>query len=335
MFEEIKNLVEKNYNLEVCNIEKIKNVYKIQADNKFYALKVIKYEFSHFIYIYKAMKHLQSNGYDRIPEFIPTKDGMDYISFLGKYAYLNPWLDARESNYDNFVDMYLATSNLAKLHLSSQGFSVNKNMKPRIGWLRWIKTFSTRKDEILDFKRRISEKSNKSLFDMEYLSIMERELKRCEKSITKLQRSSYEKLMRQEIKNNGFCHHDYANHNVLINKENNVYLIDFDYCILDTHLHDLCSLLIRRMKDGKWSIFNALDILKIYDEINPIYNDEIPVMAGFMEFPQAYWQLGIQYYWERQPWEEEAFIKRLKRYALDIEQREEFINDFIKLDVFN
>ena len=51
-------------------------------------------------------------------------------------------------------------------------------------------------------------------------------------------------------------------------------------------------------------------------------------MAGFMEFPQAYWQLGIQYYWEEQPWGEEFFLKKLEKIHEDREYRQDFINDF-------
>lgn len=335
MFEDIKKIVEKNYSIKVDNIKKVKNVYKIESNNKYFGLKVIKYEFSHFLFIYKAMKHLQNNGYSKIPDFIPTKDGKDYIKLLNNYAYLNPWIDARESNYDNFFDVYIATRNLAELHKKSQGFVVTEHMKPRIGWLRWIETFKTRKEEILDFKGRIDKKLKKSEFDIEYESIMKKELKRCDKSIEILKNSSYEKTMRKEMNMEGFCHHDYANHNILISGDEDIYVIDFDYCILDTHLHDLCSLLIRRMKDGKWSIYNALDILGVYNELYPIYNEEIPIMTGFIKFPQVYWQLGIQYYWEEQPWSEELFLKKLRRYILDIDQKEEFIEKFKKLDVFN
>ena len=38
-------------------------------------------------------------------------------------------------------------------------------MKPRIGWFSWLKVFETRKNEILDFQNRISQKAYKSKFD--------------------------------------------------------------------------------------------------------------------------------------------------------------------------
>jgi hypothetical protein len=47
-----------------------------------------------------------------------------------------------------------------------------------------------------------------------------------------------------------------------------------------------------------------------------------------MEFPQDYWQVGIQYYWEEQPWGEEFFIKKLKKINEDSEEKQEFIEDF-------
>jgi len=51
-------------------------------------------------------------------------------------------------------------------------------------------------------------------------------------------------------------------------------------------------------------------------------------MAAFMEFPQDYWQVGIQYYWEMQNWEEKVFVNKLKKIKEDLEDKEDFINEF-------
>nr|DAD54205.1 TPA_exp: spore coat protein, CotS family [Clostridium autoethanogenum DSM 10061] len=203
-------------------------------------------------------------------------------------------------------------------------------MNPRIGWFKWIDTFKTRESEILDFKKRILKKDHKEEFDILYLNSMEKEISIAEKSIKDLKKTRYLDEMKQEILNNGFCHHDYANHNILIDTEGEINIIDFDYCILDTHLHDLASLLIRRMKNGKWNMNNASFIVDAYSTINVVKTEHIPIMSAFMEFPQGYWQLGIQYYWEKQPWGEEAFIKKLKRILGDTRERLEFIDEFKK-----
>lgn len=327
---DVKAIVEKEYGVNVSNIEPLKNIYKLDISNKEFCLKVIKYEFGHFFFILSAIKHLQENGFHKIPEIIKTQEGMDYIELEGNYAYLTPWVNARHCNYDNPLDIKKAALKLAELHIKSRGFNVTKEMKPRIGWLKWIETYKTRKNEILDFKHRISKKEKPSKFDEMYLEIMDDELKRADRAIENLINSSYVENMKKEIKDRSFCHHDYAYHNVLIDNDNQVNIIDFDYCILDTHLHDLSSLLIRRMKYGKWDLKNVVEILDIYSSINEVYNDDIPIMAAFMEFPQDYWQRGIQYYWEQKPWGEEFFIKKLEKYIEDREQKQELIEQFRK-----
>ncbi|MBU3179895.1 CotS family spore coat protein [Clostridium psychrophilum] len=329
--QELEEIVKNNYFLRINSIKRIKNVCKIDTENGMYCLKIINYEFKHFLFIVGVIEHLQSNGFENIPEIIPTKYKKKYISFENKYAYLTPWVEARQCDYDNPEDIKLCTAKLAELHKKSLNFKVTPNMKPRIAWLKWIETFKTRENEILDFKRRINEKSHKTDFDNNYLNIMQGELARSDKSIDNLCKSDYIDKMKEEIKHKGFCHHDYAHHNVLMEKGGAISIIDFDYCILDTHLHDLSSLLIRRMKNGKWSIENALSIMDEYDVTNLIYKSDIEVMAAFMEFPQEYWQIGIQYYWEKKNWGEEFFLKKLEKMQEDVADKQNFIEEFRKI----
>ena len=73
----IKRYVEENYEIDVKTVEKVKNSYKIITNDEGYCLKIIKYEFSHFYFIYSAMKHLQRNGFSDVPQFILNKHGKE------------------------------------------------------------------------------------------------------------------------------------------------------------------------------------------------------------------------------------------------------------------
>ncbi|GEA33143.1 CotS family spore coat protein [Clostridium diolis] len=324
----IKGYIEENYNLDVEDIEKVKNSYKVITKDERYCLKVVKYEFSHFYFILSAMKHLQRNGFGDIPEFIMNREKKEYGNINGKYAYLTKWIPSRVSNYDNPIELSMVSNELAKLHECSKGFTLKKDMKPRIGWFSWIDVFETRRREILDFKNRISQKAYKSNFDLLYLDNMEKELNRAEKSIVGLQKNNYVKVMEKEVLSRGFCHHDYAHHNILIDNKKNINIIDFDYCILDSHLHDVSSLLIRSMKDGKWESDKCNLILNAYSERIEIRKEELPIIREFIRFPQAFWQIGLQVYWEQQPWGEEFFINKLEKYLNDCEFREKFIDSY-------
>lgn len=323
----VEEILKSKYKLNILNVEKNKNVYRIETDEEFYCLKVIKYDFHHFLFILGAIKHLQNNGFEHIPDIIKTIDGSDYIKIDNGHGYLTKWMNARESNYNNIIDVKNAALKLGELHNKSENFIIKPNMNPRVGWFRWIETYKIRKNEILDFKSRIDKKEKKSEFDKLYLSIMDKELKRCDKSIEDLFNSKYMETMQKHIRKMGFCHHDYAHHNVLV-AENGLNIIDFDYCILDSYLHDLSSLLIRSMKYGRWDLENAKEVLESYGKCHDLCKEDIKIMAAFMEFPQDYWQRGIQYYWENQPWGEDFFLKKLNLFINDVEEKQEFIDTF-------
>lgn len=203
-------------------------------------------------------------------------------------------------------------------------------MRPRIGWYSWIKVFNTRCDEILDFKNRINQKAYKSNFDYIYLKSLDDEIKRGKRAIQSLISHRYMEVMDKEVKKFGFCHHDFAHHNILIDEKGELNIIDFDYCILDSHLHDLSSLLIRVMKGAKWSKEKANLIIDNYCKSNDLNNDEFKLMGDFISFPQAFWQIGLQYYWEQQPWGEKFFEDKINKYLDDIEYREEFIESYFQ-----
>lgn len=202
-------------------------------------------------------------------------------------------------------------------------------MRPRIGWFSWIKVFETRCDEILDFKKRIYQKAYKSEFDEVYLRAIDEELERGKKAIEELKVNNYIGIMENEVLKRGFCHHDYANHNVLIDKNGELNIIDFDYCLLDTHIHDLASLLIRCMKDGNWSNDKAQLVLNSYSKTHSLYEEELKLIKGFIRFPQGFWQIGLQYYWEQQPWGEEFLLNKINKYLKDRNEREKFVDNFI------
>ncbi|WP_460281295.1 CotS family spore coat protein [Clostridium sp. CTA-5] len=327
---QIKNCIKEQYELNINKVEKVKGSYKILTEDTGYCLKRIKYNFSHFYFILSAMKHLQNNNFKNIPKIIKNKDGKDYINMNGKYAYLTKWVPSRVSNYDNPMELAKVSMKLAELHECSKNFTIKQGMQPRIGWFSWPEVFNTRANEILDFKNRINQKAYKSDFDLLYLENINREIDRAKKSIKGLKNNNYIKIMEKEMLLRGFCHHDYAHHNILICENNEINIIDFDYCILDSHLHDLSSLLIRVMKDGKWEEQKANIILDNYEKIIELNKEEIPLIREFIRFPQAFWQLGIQVYWEQQPWGEEFFINKLNKYLEDCYEREEFIDSYFK-----
>lgn len=330
-FDELKCIVEDNYGLSPVKIEKIKNIFKITCDNRTYSLKVIPYSKERLNFILGAYKHLIEKGLNEVLDIIRTKNGCDFIEIGDGYAYLNNFFDSRTVSYDNPFELSLSAKALARLHKFSQGFKINEEMDIRALWGLWPLNFKNKERDILSFKKEITSKKDKTDFDLGYLSLIDDEVVSIEQSLERIINSNYEGLMKEEVVLEGFCHHDFAHHNVLINNNLDIKIIDFDYLVLDSHLHDLASLIIRKMRYNKWCIEDALFIMKSYNSEYRIKDEELKVMGGFMQFPQDFWQVGIQYYVEKQPWGEDFFNKKIEKIYLDREGKSSFINKFDKI----
>ena len=327
---ELDQIINSNYPVEVIKLEKIKNAYKVTTTEGLKCFKASKYDTGQYKFIIQVLTHLIANNYENIPEIYKTIHGESFIGYEDRYGFLCDWIDSREADFENPIDLKLCIDTLGKLHLASRGFQYNEVSNIRYLFGKWIQRFKKRCDELLYFKAFIvnKEKNLVTEFDRMYLKAFEKHYKQGIKAIKDLENSSYYSVMEKHKHSSCFCHHDTANHNFLITSELEVFLIDFDYCIYDTFLHDLGSIIIRNLKYGNWSFSKMEYILNIYCKSIPISKEEIHIMFCFMEFPQDFWQIGLQYYIENKIWSEEVFLKKLKHVLVDAPERNEFLSDY-------
>lgn len=324
----LKNIIEREYDIEVKEIKKIKNTYRINGDEG-YCLKIINYNYPHFYFILNCIRHLKSRRVESILEILENKNKKEYIKIGDKYAYMTRWIKSSISDFDNIELIEKIGFEVSNMHIKSRGYSILEKSKPRIYWGTWINVFETRVKEIYDFQNRINQKVYKSKFDKLYLENIKKEIEEANEAIKLLEKSKYLKIMREKVKEMGFCHHDLENHNILVDMNNEIKFIDFDYCILDSNLHDVASLIwrINRYSNGDIKI-KTKSLLEGYERNLKISNEEKEVMRAFLKFPNDFWQRGLQVYWEQQPWEEEILLGKLEEY-LKLKARKSMVIDSI------
>lgn len=324
----IKEIIEKNYNIDVIEVDKFKNAYRVKTSDGYKCFKISKYDENQFIFIMNAIKHLELNGCKNILPAFPKIDGSSFLKLDVGYGYICKWVDSREANYNNPVELRMCIDALSSLHEASRGFKPENIPKCRNYYGRWIEKFEKRCSEMLYFKASITSKDKKNGFDDSYLMHFNSHYKQALKAVSDLKNSKYFDVIENHRPLNELCHHDTANHNFLITSDLEVYIIDFDYCIVDSHLHDLASIIIRNMRYGNWN-FDILNyIVEIYSKKIKVTDDDMHLIFCLMQFPQDFWQVGLQYYIEKQPWSEEYFMKKLTRVTEDHKMRFNFINEF-------
>lgn len=326
---DVKKLVEENYYVTVLSIEKIKNVYKIVAVEGDFCLKQIKYDFYRLKHILEVFDYLKENEFDNILDIICTNNGEKYIEYNNIYFYMTSWLESRQLNYSNNYDLIRAAQNIAKFHNYSKGFKPSVDTDVDIRYMKWIQIFDKKINDILNFKDIIENKEELSLFDKIYLKNIDKNISLANEAVENLYKYDYKKVMKETVKKNYICHHDLANHNLLLDKNGKVYFIDFDYIVIDTYLHDIGSFIYRCLKYGRWYYEKFNLIIRSYKDVKKISNKEMLLIISFILFPNDFWQIGFQYYEEKILWKEEKFIKRISRIEDDREEKSHFLRKII------
>lgn len=324
-------LIEEAYGFRVKDMQIIKNICRIETDCGVKCFKRAHMRPSFFLFIYTAVNYLKEKGYEGVIPYNTTIDGSICIPDDNHVYYVVDWIEARECKFKREEELKLAIRAAAELHKASVGYQPPKAAKPRIFYNKWVEKCEKKREELLDFGKTIESKEYPDDFDEIFSRHLPYYLQQAGDSAAMINESPYWEVSEAAEKRGEFCHHDMANHNFLITDEGKVYLIDFDYCIMDTRLHDLTSLVIRNMRYGVWDIEKAYFILNEYDKVYSIDEKDLKVIKAFITFPQDFWQVGLQYYVEKQPWTMEYFLMRLNRIVDDREIRDKFLKEFLSL----
>lgn len=310
MQEKLIRLVEKEYRLRVHDYTPLRKAWVLQTDRGPYFFKsFVFHDGPRLKFIDRAMRHLMQNDFSHIIPLERALSGEPYIQSGGDVYSLAPFLELRQCDYDKPKELTVAAELLAALHRASHGYRPPLAWNPQYFWGRWPRRLTEKIQHMYAFRAALAKKPEWDEFDRLYAEYYPYYFQQAKEAREELIASQYQRLMFREQQLHGFCHHDFEYHNVLISPTEEYYVIDFDYLLCDTHLHDLASLLIRAGKRSAWEEIRRERILEAYHQIYPLLPAEIPVIKAIMHFPQAFWQVGYARYFEKQPWPLERFTE--------------------------
>jgi CotS family spore coat protein len=324
-------IIEERYGFKIHSMEQIKSIYKAETDKGVKCIKRAHMSASYFLFMYSAVNYLHQNGFDRVIPYNTCLDGSICVEDDKYIYYVVDWIESRECKFKNQEDLKAIIKTAADFHNATVGYKAPEGSKPRRFYNKWTTKFTRKCIELLEFSKCIEEKEYMDEFDEIFAKNLTFFWNQGRESIELLNKSAYSKISLLSQERGEFCHHDMANHNFLRSNNDKIYMIDFDYCIMDTRLHDVASIVLRNMRHGVWDISKAYFILNEYSRYYALSDEDLGVIKAFMVYPQDFWQVGLQYYVEHQPWEMDYFLTRLNRVIADKEIRLKFLNEILAL----
>ncbi|MEG0128451.1 CotS family spore coat protein [Clostridium sp.] len=321
-----------NYNLDTSLFDKfdflvediipIRSVYMLKTDKGMKILKKIMYDIDELKFIYESLSYIRKT-YSNIVNFKLSSDGNPYVQDeTGIYVVLDI-IEGRECVFENPVDLKYTAKHLAKLHLAGENIDSFHEKRYRSG--RLLDKYNGTLDNLKKFKEIASMHVNKKDFDKLYLSYADYYIACIYNSIEAIQGSKYAKYSRNKYV---LCHHDLAHHNIIIDNDNDVHFLDFDYSLIDLPMHDLSNIIVKAVKHNRWDIDISKTILNHYREEKPMNEDEMNILYGYLAFPKDFYDIATSYYFRNRDWEEDEFLEKLKRKSEYKDDRERFLINF-------
>lgn len=217
----------------------------------------------------------------------------------GKKYLLKSYFEGRECNMNDMEECKEAMRNLAKLHLSMCVKEKLPDYQPYTFSVQ--KEFDKHNRELKKVFRYLREKSQKSTFENTLLSSFEYFLNQA-LEIAGEWKDYYLESDTEYVKEQGFfCHGDYQYHNILKSGKN-VAILNFEKCISDDPVRDICFFLRKLLEKNNWSVSMGKDLLDTYQIVRPLSARSYIELYYRLLYPEKFWKIVNYYFNSRKSW---------------------------------
>lgn len=320
--------IERQFDIKIEVIKANKGIYYLKTNKGERCLKKINYGPQKLLFVCGAKDHLINNGFKGVDKYYLNIDGEPYALVNEDLYTLSEWLDGRECDFHNIEEVKIAARTLAKMHEASKGYDPPENSKLKSDLGRWPHLMAKRIKSLDKMRDMVRKKNNKNNFDLLYLKSMEFYKEIGKRALSTLENSNYIELCQVAENDKNFCHHDYTYHNIIIDKNEEVNIIDFDYCKREIRTFDISNFMTKVLKRVNWDMNFARAIIESYNEVAQLSEGEYNVLFAYLQFPQRYWRLANRYYYNEVNWGQNTFASKIEAIIKEQEQFLGFLESF-------
>lgn len=325
---ELEKQLQENYDIKINSITSYRDMFIANTNDGKKLIKITSLKPERINFIAEVKDHLVNNGFDKIDKSIYTNEGASCITFSDQTIYLSKYVEGRECNLDCKEETIKCARLLAQMHKSSYGCICSDNSIARSELGRMPSCYRKRLDEIKKLKK--NAQKGKMRFDSLMSKHVDYFYEQGEKALSLLDTSDYYELVEDTEKSKTVSHHDFNHHNIFVQNEE-MYLINFEYCCYDLKVYDLVNLLRRKMRKCDWNIDEAALILNEYSKIESLCESELDIMKIMLMFPQKFWRVVNKYYNSRKSWSEQNYVNRLQEVIDETAYHKPFLDKFSAL----
>lgn len=261
-------------------------------------------------------------GYERVDSIFINKEG-ELITEAedGTRYVLKRWFSGRECDVKREQEVLEAVRNLARLHRMMKlpgeesgefpGNNLQEEFRRHNRELRKVRTF-------------IRNRTAKGTFEQVVLEHFEAMYLWAEQAEKKLLSSAYERLTQTSREEGTIIHGDYNYHNVWMTPKG-IATTNFEHFANDIQASDLYYFMRKVLEKHEWNTELGRAMLRVYQEIMPLSEEERDYLAIRFSYPEKFWKLINSYYHSNKAWIPEKDVEKLRTVIAQTERKKQFL----------
>ena len=305
--------------VEVYDIIPLRKVFVLFTNKGKKISKSINSSKERIRFIDKILNIIKQND-KYILQYCKNSENNIVTNWKGKSYVLLDMIDGREASFTNPLEVEWCTKALVNFHNASENI-ISKITEEELKLNKsnnLIYEFLNDLCFISEAERVIGKFRYKNEFDTLFLANVSKAKNDLNRSINLLSNSSYNEIY-SDTNNMVICHLDLAHHNFIID-ENEVNMIDFDYCKVDIRVVDIYNFIIKVVKNYAYDKKIINKIISDYSNIHNISEKEEEIIFSLLNYPRDFVSICKDYYLKQKSWDYEVFLSRF--------------NDKIENDIF-
>lgn len=243
--------------------------------------------------------HLMHHGYPRVDSIFLNKEG-EFITKAedGTRYVLKRWFSGRECDVKKEQEVLESVKNLARLHkiMKMPGEEVREFAGNDLR-----EEFLRHNRELRKVRAFIRGRTAKGDFENAVLKHFDAMYEWAGTAGERLAESGYERLLQKSREEGAVTHGDYNYHNVLMTPKG-MATTNFEHFTNDIQIEDFYYFMRKVMEKYEWNVELARAMLRTYQDIRPLSEEEQEYMAIRLSYPEKFWKLVNSYYHSNKAW---------------------------------
>lgn len=276
----------------------------------------------------RLLRQIAAAGLVDVETIVPNRDGSLLTGDSDGVKYvLKTWREGRECNIHDRGECAEAVRLLARLH---GGMEFPADVPNLPAAFSQDQEYGRHNRELKRVRKYLNQKGQKTWFEISLCKAFDAFL---EQALSVAEEwAEYAVLAPRsggEDAPVAFCHGDYQYHNILWDG-GGWFLANFEKCVRDNPVRDLCLLMRKLLEKGNWSVSLGAELLEAYEKERPLSAHSRIDLYCRLAYPEKFWKIVNFYYNSGKAWIPRKNQEKLEKVIAQEKEKAHFLDEVFR-----